>query len=256
MEIEFLLKKLIGALLMPWSLFLCLLLFCLLLGSLRKHLGKIALLGVVVFSVLMSAPVGFALFADYERQYSPPDLSLERNQVRWIVVLGGGVYSDEAGRSALSRLHPVALARLVEGLRLARQLPDARLVFTGSGVVVNDSNAEMYAEAAQELGFDTERMLKLGEPKDTASEAKAIKRLVGGESFLLVTSAVHLPRAMRLMQQHQLQPIAAPANYDFSPGPYHWLAYLPQENRLAAMRRLWHEQVGRWWLDVKQWVDS
>lgn len=255
METGFLLKKLLGSMMMPWALLLCVLLLSLLFQPVRKRIGAIAVIGIISFTVLMMPPVGYALFGDYERQYNTPDVQMEHNQVQWIVVLGGGVYADESGRSALSRLKPWTLARLTEGLRLARQLPEARLVFTGSGVIVEDSNAELYARAAQELGFDSSRMLKLGDPKDTAAETVAIKRLVGSEAFLLVTSASHLPRAMRLMQQQQLQAIAAPAHYDFSPGPYHWLAYFPNESRLDAVRRLWHEQVGQVWLDVQDWLN-
>ncbi|MEC8429554.1 MAG: ElyC/SanA/YdcF family protein [Pseudomonadota bacterium] len=256
MEIGFLLKKIIGALMMPWSAFLCVLLLSLAIPGLRKRIGTIAIIGIIFLSVLMTAPVGYALFGGYERQYATPDLTRAENQTRWIVVLGGGVYDDEPGRSALSRLKPATLARLSEGLRLARELPEAKLVFTGSGVYVKDSNAELYARAAQELGFNAERMLKLGDPKDTPAEARAVKTLVGSEAFLLVTSASHLPRAMRLMEQKQLIAFAAPAHYEFSPGPYHWGAYLPSESRLNAVRRLWHEQVGQRWLDVQEWLNS
>ena len=65
-------------------------------------------------------------------------------------------------------------------------------------------------ELADDLGVDVPRADVLGTPLDTAQEARAIAALIGRAPFILVTSAYHMPRAMRLMLQAGLDPIPAP----------------------------------------------
>ncbi|GAA5317581.1 MAG: envelope biogenesis factor ElyC [Candidatus Pelagadaptatus aseana] len=257
MEFGFLLKKIIGNLLMPWPFFLCLLLCCLCFKSLRQRLGAIALGGICVLALLTITPVGFYLFSDYERQYRSPDLALPENQVQWIVVLGGGVHRAEPGQPALAQLGVASLARLSEGIRLQRLLPESRLLLSGSGVFnAGTSSAEVYFRAAQELGLAADVLQRIEQPMDTESEAAAIESLVGDQPFLLVTSASHMPRAMRLMTARGLKAIAAPANRDYHPSPDHWLFYLPDERNFYRLRAYWHERLGQWWLDLKAWLGS
>jgi uncharacterized SAM-binding protein YcdF (DUF218 family) len=253
MDVGFLLKKAIGTLLMPWPFFLCLLLVCLLFKPLRQRLGAIALLGICTLALITISPLAFHLFSDYERQYSSPDMSLADNKVSWIVVLGGGIHQGEPGQPALAQLGLASLSRLSEGIRLQRLLPESRLLLSGSGVFhQNVTNADIYYRAAQELGVAETHLQKIGSPKDTASEAAAIKAIVGEQPFLLVTSASHMPRSMRLMQAEGLSAIAAPAHYSYHDTPNHWLFYIPDERNFYLLRAYWHERVGQWWLDLKE----
>lgn len=90
-----------------------------------------------------------------------------------------------------------SLPRLNEGIRLWRENPGSKLIFTGGVAKTNTvSAAEVGARVAQSLGVPREQIITLDLPKDTEEEAAAVKQAIGDAPFLLVTSASHLPRAM------------------------------------------------------------
>lgn len=117
-------------------------------------------------------------------------------KVDYIVVLGGG-YTWNPQWAPSSNLINNSLPRLNEGIRLWRENPGSKLIFTGGVAKTNTvSTAEVGARVAQSLGVPREQIITLDLPKDTEEEAAAVKQAIGDAPFLLVTSTSHLPRAM------------------------------------------------------------
>ncbi|MEJ2700306.1 MAG: ElyC/SanA/YdcF family protein, partial [Desulfuromonadales bacterium] len=143
-------------------------------------------------------------------------------------------------------LSATGLVRLDEGIRLYRQLPAARLVLSGGPVYGSDTMAEGYARAALALGVPASALVKLDTPRDTAEEARAVRKLLGvGRPFLLVTSASHMPRAMRLFQRGGLKPIPAPTRHESLRENRSRFRYLvPSAQQLRKTERAFHEYVG------------
>jgi uncharacterized SAM-binding protein YcdF (DUF218 family) len=95
-------------------------------------------------------------------------------------------------------------------------------------------------------------MLLVTGPKDTEEEAAAIARIVGKEPFLLVTSAVHMPRAVGLFKRHGANPIPSPADYRTAKGPGIAPAdFFPDSYYLETATRAWHEYLGMLWYGLK-----
>ena len=163
-----------------------------------------------------------------------------------IVVLGGGWWPNDQWPSG-SQLSDSSAQRLLEGVRLARALPAARLILTGA-----DRQGEIppvawgYAQAARELGIEPERIQVLDTPVDTAQEARAVRAvLAGGSPLILVTSAAHLPRAMRHFQAVGLDPIPAPTQHLAGRATGRRLAdWLPSASNLRKTEAAWHEYLG------------
>jgi uncharacterized SAM-binding protein YcdF (DUF218 family) len=152
--------------------------------------------------------VGNALLAPLEQQYP----ALEPSQaigVRDIVVLGSG-YEPRDHIPVTGALDPDGLARIVEGIRLARSLPAARLVVSGGAAQGSTPSALGYARLATELGIQPSAMMVMDHALDTGQEARDVFALLGPSPFILVTSAYHMPRAMRLMRRAGANPIPAP----------------------------------------------
>jgi uncharacterized SAM-binding protein YcdF (DUF218 family) len=88
-------------------------------------------------------------------------------------------------------------------------------------------------------------LIVLDHALDTKAEAKAIFAYLGAIPFLMVTSAYHMPRAMRLMQQTGARPIPAPTgqqvNQSTSPG---WRSLIPTAEGLGKTDRAIHEYLG------------
>jgi uncharacterized SAM-binding protein YcdF (DUF218 family) len=83
---------------------------------------------------------------------------------------------------------------------------------------------------------------------DTDDQAAALRPIVGDDPLVLVTSAVHLPRAMALFRGQGLDPLPAPTQHQaaarFRPR-LGWL--LPTAGRLTMLTSAWHEYLGLTW---------
>jgi len=131
---------------------------------------------------------------------------------RYVVVLGGG-NGDGPGVSANNLLSGSARARLVEGVRLLRSLPEARLIVSGPAHGRRDSHATVLGRTAIALGLPPDRVLTIDEARDTEGEAAAVARRVGNAPVALVTSAWHLPRAHALFRRAGVDALPCPADF-------------------------------------------
>ncbi|PIJ51329.1 hypothetical protein BL250_01125 [Erwinia sp. OLTSP20] len=246
----FMLKKVAGGLLMPLPLLLIITgtgLFLLWRNRWQQQ-GKI-LISVGWFGLLLLSlqPVADGLLRPLENHYPT-----WRNQqpVRYVVVLGGG-YTWNPDWAPGSNLINNSLPRVTEGIRLWRENPGAKMIFTGAAAQHNAmSSAAVAALVAKSLGVPADAIITLDKPRDTSQEAAAVAQTIGNAPFLLVTSANHLPRAMQFFQQQGLTPLAAPANQLAIDSPLNpWERALPSSLWLSHSERAWYEILGRLWQD-------
>ncbi|MEX2534633.1 MAG: YdcF family protein [Trueperaceae bacterium] len=188
-------------LLLPSSLMVILLLFTALTLAARSY-RPARLFGIITL-LLVALPITFdvagRLAWELERRVEPPT-ELPQS-VDGILVLGGSVewrISRERQQLTLSD----AGERLLAGAALARRYPDARLVL--GGVYREDVESDFVAVPnEQSLIFGDEfrgrRVEFMGEARSTYEEGLlALERLSprAGETWILVTSAMHMPRAL------------------------------------------------------------
>jgi uncharacterized SAM-binding protein YcdF (DUF218 family) len=249
----FLLKKLLGALLSPVCLTLALLLagLCLLWLTRRQRAGKLLVTAAAVLYALCAfKPVADGLVQPLERQV-PPLLEVPAG-IRWIAVLGGGHDSDPA-LPLTGQISGASVVRLVEALRLHRTAPGARLILSGGVVHDPVPHARKTGDLALALGLAPGDLVLESTARDTADEAARIREIVGAEPFVLVTSAVHMPRALALFEGQGLRPVPAPAGYlSRDPqGGARASQFVPGSGNLYAVEQAWHEYVGLWWARLR-----
>ncbi|CAM4076811.1 TPA: envelope biogenesis factor ElyC [Escherichia coli] len=247
----FTLKKVIGNMLLPLPLMLLIIGagLALLWFSRFQKTGKIFIsIGWLALLLLSLQPVADRLLRPIESTYPTWNNS---QKVDYIVVLGGG-YTWNPQWAPSSNLINNSLPRLNEGIRLWRENPGSKLIFTGGVAKTNTvSTAEVGARVAQSLGVPREQIITLDLPKDTEEEAAAVKQAIGDAPFLLVTSASHLPRAMIFFQQEGLNPLPAPANQLAIDSPLNpWERAIPSPVWLMHSDRVGYETIGRIW----QWL--
>ncbi len=249
----FTLKKVIGNMLLPLPLMLLIIGagLALLWFSRFQKTGKIFIsIGWLALLLLSLQPIADRLLRPIESTYPTWNNS---QKVDYIVVLGGG-YTWNPQWAPSSNLINNSLPRLNEGIRLWRENPGSKLIFTGGVAKTNTvSTAEVGARVAQSLGVPREQIITLDLPKDTEEEAAAVKQAIGDAPFLLVTSASHLPRAMIFFQQEGLNPLPAPANQLAIDSPLNpWERAIPSPVWLMHSDRVGYETLGRIW----QWVTA
>lgn len=245
------LKKFIGNLLMPLPALLLLMgLALLLLWFTRwQKSGKAILSLSWLFLLLLSLqPVADRLLRPLESAYAT---YRGDDRVDYIVVLGGG-YTFNPDWAPSSNLLGNSLPRVTEGVRLYLSHPGSKMVFTGARGANTLSNAATAARVAESLGVPHSDIVILDRPLDTEQEAAQVAALVGQRPFLLVTSANHLPRAMRFFTAQGLHPIPAPANQLAINSPLNiWDRVMPSSMFLGHSERAVYETLGSLWQHLK-----
>jgi uncharacterized SAM-binding protein YcdF (DUF218 family) len=188
--------------------------------------------------------VGEALLAPLESQYPPLRADVQLQNIGAIVVLGSS-YTPRDSIPVTGALDADGLVRVVEGLRLARRLPGARLVVSGGAPPGFAPGALGYAALAREFGVADASLVVLQSPLDTAAEARAVAALLNGAPFVLVTSAYHMPRAMQLMRRAGQHPIPAATGQRVGGSPGRGLhRWLPTSTGMRDTELALHEYLG------------
>lgn len=230
-------------------LILCVLGLLLLGGMLRRQWWKgSVLLGVVLASLyfLAVAPGAALLLRPLEGRY-PALLSPPRTQA--IVVLSGG----ENFRHDLPALHslpPSTLARVVEGVRLFLALGGEPILWFVGGEGVVGGGIPLMAQAAWELGVPKEKLRWLTASRNTWEDAALVAQHLETSSFILVTSAFHLPRALRCFWAQGRTPIPAPCGHR-APASQGVRAYVPSLQNLHASALALREHLALFWYGLR-----
>ncbi len=163
-----------------------------------------------------------------------------------IVVLGGGYAAGAAGWPVSSRIGRDALPRIVEGVRIARACPDARLVLSlGAGHGEADRRG-VVAELASLFAIDPARIRLLAPARDTGEEAAAAAERAGPGPVVLVTSASHMPRAVDVFEAAGVVVLPAPCDpRAVDHGPFTAGDVWPAAVNLRLAERAVHEGLGR-----------
>jgi len=239
------LKQLISYFLMPFPLGLLLAVvgLALLWLTARQRTGRaLATAGAAMLLLCSWYPTSQWFMSPLHRRPALADPATAAAGARWVVVLGGG-YDDTGGAvPPTSRLSPFTLERLVEGIRVYRNLPGAKLIMSGRGYGALPTEAAVMQQAAESLGVPAADIRQEGESDDTPDEARLIQAMVGNDRIVLVTSAVHMQRSVRLFEKQGLTVIPAPAG--FWP---HNVDPWPNSDRLGWFQLAEHEWLGMLW---------
>ena len=200
---------------------------------------------LIGFVLLSTGMLPNAMMQYWGSEY--PVVTQANPAIHWVVVFGGGQRKG-VNEPANHLLSTASIKRLVEGVRLYRQLPSATLLLSGGGDL-DEQNTEAGHSGVLALwfGIPSDHVVLETQSINTADEAVAIKRWVKQAPFYLVTSSLHMPRAMALCQKQGLKPIAAPAD-DANDSAIDWSRdWIPHPIHFVAVNRVWHELVGWAW---------
>jgi uncharacterized SAM-binding protein YcdF (DUF218 family) len=247
----FALSKILGFLLQPDTLLVLLVLVGLLLARSRHSRAgwRLATTGALLMFAIAVLPMDRWFLAPLEDRFPSPHGMPA--QVDGIIVLGGAISPDRTERYGIPSLNEDA-ERMTMFVKLARLYPTAKLVFTGgSGSIRPDRPKE--TETAKmlfdDLGLDTTKIIFERESRNTFENAIFSKRLVDpkpGETWLLITSAAHMPRSVGIFRRAGWPVVPWPVAYKTDPEyTVGFLSHLEDLNRatyewlgLAAYRLL------------------
>lgn len=212
----------------------------------RKKLAKIFALGAFLILLIFSiSPFPIYMVRDLEQRY-PIYTPTKADSTHNVLVLGAAHVNDK-DLPPLQRLSIPLLGRVTEGIRLQHILK-GKIIFSGFSRANTSPHAVAMSQAAVGLGVNPADTLMLIKPQNTIEEAAAYKKRFGTDKkFILVTSAIHMPRAIKIFTDAGLKPIPAPTNFINSnePGtnPYNWW---PSSLKLMYTEIATYEYVNTW----------
>lgn len=154
-------------------------------------------IGLLLFGLL---PTSHYLAYALESRFAVPDLP---DDVTGIILLAGSerpAASDAYGEPLLGGQG----SRYIATLRLAARFPEARLVFTGGartepGKGALGTQSGVAAEILERVGLDRRRIVYEEASRDSCDHPGNVRALMqpkAGEHWVVVTSAMHMPRVM------------------------------------------------------------
>lgn len=198
------------------ALFLLLTGLALRLVSFRRLGGLFAWTAALVLFVGVWSSLGVVALQPLEDRYKRPDPAPAT--IAGIIVLGGGM----EGQINLARggyeLNSSG-DRFVETAVLARRFPEARIVVSGGiGALLlpGEADADTALRLFTALGVSPQRLILENKSRDTYENALFSKEMVQpgpGETWLLVTSAFHMPRSMALFRKAGFDVLPWPVDY-------------------------------------------
>lgn len=206
-------------------------------------LATAAILAIALVTVL---PAGLWLTVPLETRFPSPAVLPDR--IDGVVVLGGGTNEHlfvAHGRPDFDDPGDRYLA-LVE---LARRYPEAKMLFTGGTGRIHGApvaEADVIAALWARHGLPAERLLLDRDARNTienARNAKAIAAPARGETWLLVTSAKHMPRAVGCFRAVGFEIVPFPVDYRTG-GPPAALDDLRVSERLYELDEAIYEWYG------------
>lgn len=244
----FYLSKLFWLVVQPINLIGILLLAGMVLALLGFRLLGIAssFIGFAILALGAWSSLGAVLLHPLEDRFSRPDPAPET--VAGIVVLGGGF---EGGVNLARGGYELNASgdRFVEAAILARRYPQARVVVTGgAGTLLLDGegDGDTAPKLLTALGVAPERLVLEPRARNTHENALFARDLVlprPGETWLLITSAFHMPRAVGLFRKVGFDVVPWPADYQTAGSETFGLA---QDNAMDSLRNLS--------LAIREWV--
>ncbi len=174
---------------------------CLILWTRWWRAGRVVVCATAAMTVAVAMfPIGQLALRPIEDRF-PPLVSLPA-RVDGILVLGGVIdYYVIGKRGVPSSLLAAGSPRLDAFIELARRYPAAKHVFTGGSIELidgKDTEADVVRRIFARIGLDTTRIIFEDQSRNTYENAKFALDLVKPEpeeTWLLITSARHMPRA-------------------------------------------------------------
>ena len=213
----------------------------------RKRRGaRIVLYSLLGLIYLLSLrPVADGLIQPLENGYPPPDPAALACDL--ILVLGGGLISGRTEQDDATAMNSATLRRSYAAFQVWRKAPAAIVLTGGNSYGGRDTDAEAMADFLNSMGIHRDFLILEREGRTTLENAENTAKMVKTRRWnapCLITSAYHLPRAIRSFAKFGVRATPIPAGRLTSAGGYSWRDFFPQMISLSISEAALHEYLG------------
>ena len=201
----------------------------------------IAVVGVFTLYAFSIQIVGRLMMQPLERVYEPKTVAAAPNADA-IVVLSGGIVR---GVTAPGVQWGESATRYFAGFDLATAGKAKVIVFSASPSEDRPSQGAILRQVAIHQGLPPERIILTPRALTTEEEARAVSEIPNVHSILLVTSAVHMPRAALLFRAYGLDVFPFPTDERVvGPPDFTRYAFVPYSRYLQYSETAMREYYG------------
>jgi uncharacterized SAM-binding protein YcdF (DUF218 family) len=258
------LSKFLPPFVYPLGLIGLLILLALLLGKRHRLQRTALLLALVCLIVAGNGCVAEGLARSLEWRYFPPD---PVPQAEVMILLGGGTEAPEAPRPMVEVNG--SGDRVIYAAWLYKQ-GKAKYILVSGGLLdwtkMSSTPAQDMATLLEMMGVPEQAIWLQSDSRNTYEDAlycTQILREKGIGRALLVTSAWHMPRAVKLFQAQGLEVIPLPTDYNVTQADWErlwsndvraWiLGALPSVDHMALTTKMLKEYIGMFTYDIRGW---
>ena len=258
MDIEILLNNILQTILLPPGLSIAMIIVGLVLISRYYATGKILLLLGFSLLIILSLPIAAQGLNQLLEQDKALTISeLKNSKAKVIIVLGAGRYKNAIEyEDQTDSISANALARLSYAAYLHKKTKIPMLLSGGS------PRGEMLSEATiMQTALNNKFQLKAkwldknsSNTWNNAKYSSEILKPLQIENIILVTHAVHLPRARMAFEHFGLKVTAAPLGFrarNKKEDDYTILDVLPSAHAMSSSSAALHEFIGYIWYRVR-----
>jgi uncharacterized SAM-binding protein YcdF (DUF218 family) len=174
---------------------------------------------IVLIAAVGVLPIGSGLALLLEERF--PHWDATKGPPTGIIALGGGVIKSEISVDRGNIELGDTADRIFAAVELARRYPSAHVVFTGR------NEADFVVRFFEKNDVPRDRIIVERKSRNTVENVAFTKQLVmpkPGERWLLVTSAMHMPRAIGVFRKAGFAVDAYPVGYLTSGAKDLWLS--------------------------------
>ena len=234
-------NKILPIIVSPLGLIIILLFF----GVFRKRMLP-SLIGLIILIILSLPIVSGQLIKLLEQNYRPTTPN-ETARADTVIVLSGMVTLIEKN-DGIHYEFSEAVDRIFAGINLLKIGKAQKIILTRGKLPwsVGVPEGEFLAEFIQSQGINPNRILLSEIVQNTNDEAKAISRMLPKNSeVILVTSAFHMPRAVKVFQNQNLKVIPYAVDFRSSVKEINIIDFLPQASAFKDSNFYFREIIGR-----------
>jgi uncharacterized SAM-binding protein YcdF (DUF218 family) len=221
----FLASKLLWLVLAPVNALLFAALFGVVFVGRLAATRRIAIVAGLSLLILAILPIGVALMRPLEDRFPRPPADM--TAPAGIIILGGAIDPRISAARNVVALGDGA-GRVAEAVVMARRYPSARIVYSGGNNILSGDGPPEAVEGKAllvQLGVEPARIEIEDRSRDTDENARFTRDLVSpkvAETWLLVTSAHHMPRAVGAFRRAGFTIVADPVDYRSSGNGSDW----------------------------------
>ena len=214
---------------------------------------KISFVGILIFLICSLPIVSDNLIYYLEKDYQPINISTIEDADA-IVVLSGMTIPIKKNNDLIYEFND-SIDRILAGIKLIKKNKAPYLILTRGKVPwsTGKPEGEVLLNFALDFEIKKQKMILTENVQNTDQEAKAVKKLFPNkdQKIILVTSAFHMPRAIKVFQAAGIDVVPFPVDFQASYQKFTLMNLIPSASAFNNTSHFIREIQGRLYYQLK-----